>query len=178
MQSLYVIVQGPDHSPALYDVRVTRFLSAFNRTLESLAVEPEEDGGRAQSAWDSMTAAMALAKRRKPLTMSEASALMWNEIEGRTFRFERRREEVDVLEGGFVAMADVLAVYNGRVLDLDGGASRLSVQMFGAGREFETPLAAWERDAKENPADAGSMPVASAGVSNVTDADPINRYLL
>jgi secreted Zn-dependent insulinase-like peptidase len=177
MLSLYVIVQGPDHSPALLDVRVTQFLATVNATLEALAAPPEEDGGRAASAWEGMVQAQIIAKKRKPLTLADGSGLMWGEIAGRTFRFARRQEQLEVLEGGHIEMVDLLTVYNSRVLDLGGGAGRLSVQVFGADMTFETPLDAWKRDFQADPAMAGTMPAASNAV-NVTSADPVSARLV
>lgn len=177
MQALYVIVQGPDNSPALLDVRVTQFLATVNETLAKLAKATEDGGPTATSVWDGMVVAQTIAKRRKPLSLSEGTGAMWGEISGRTFRFERKKEQIEVLANGHIAMSDVVGLYNSRVLAMDGGAGRMSVQVFGADVPFTTPTQAWQADALVNSKIAGPLPSASAAAVNVTDADPINSRL-
>lgn len=177
MMALYVIVQGPDNSPALLDVRVTQFLTHLNDTLEQLTAAPHEDGGMAASAWQGMVQAQIIAKKRKPLSLSDGTGLLWGEIAGRTFRFARRQEQLDVLEGGHIDMNDLVMLYNSRVLDFAGQASRVSIQVFGADVPIESPLDAWAKDAKRDPTAAGLLPTASGSATNVTDADPINSRL-
>lgn len=177
MQALYVIVQGPDNSPALLDVRVTQFLATVNETLAKLARATEEGGSAATTVWDGMVVAQTIAKRRKPLSLSEGTGAMWGEISGRTFRFERKKDQIEVLANGHIAMSDVVSLYNSRVLDMQGGAGRMSVQVFGADVPFTSPTQAWQADALVNSKIAGPLPSASAAAVNVTDADPINSRL-
>ncbi|KAA0172704.1 hypothetical protein FNF27_05804 [Cafeteria roenbergensis] len=177
MQALYVIVQGPDNSPALLDVRVTQFLATVNETLAKLARATEEGGSAATTVWDGMVTAQTIAKRRKPLSLSEGTGAMWGEISGRTFRFERKKDQIEVLANGHIAMSDVVSLYNSRVLDMEGGAGRMSVQVFGADVPFTSPTQAWQADALVNSEVAGPLPSASAAAVNVTDADPINSRL-
>jgi secreted Zn-dependent insulinase-like peptidase len=177
LQALYVMVEGPENSPALLDVRITQFLNKVNDTLEALAADPEEDGGVASSVWDSMVASQISSKLRKPMSLSEGTGTMWGEIAARTLRFQRSQEQLDVLRGGHVEMSDVVALYNSRVLDTANGAGRLSVQMFGADVPFETPMQAWEKDVKSTGRSAGQIPPECVTAVNVTDKDAINARL-
>ena len=178
MQSIYVVVQGPDNSPALLDVRVTQFLTTLNTTLEALSATEESDGGAAASIWQNVISAQVIAKRSKPLSLSSATGSIWGEIAGRTFRFDRKQEELDVLANGHLEVSDVVSLFNSRVLE-DGtsAAGRVAVQLYGADVEFTTPAKAWQADAQKQPTIAGVLPKASATATNVTDADPINKRL-